>query len=130
MRGLLLRFAGVLALVLLTYNPEGWSYSHWVPRDGWAFTPPKAVAGVLLTIGWVSVFVSSWRSLGFIGTGLAAALAATLLWWLVESSDASLGRRGITYLALVAIAMVLTAGMSWSRLRRRIARRVDVGGSH
>jgi hypothetical protein len=128
-KGLLLRFAGVLALVLLTYNPEGWSYSHWVPRDGWSFTPPKAVAGVLLTIGWFAVFVTSWRSLGFIGTGLAAALAATLLWWLVVSAESSLSLRGITYLALVAIALVFTAGMSWSRLRRRIARRVDVGGS-
>ena len=129
MRGLLLRFAGVLLLVLLSYNPEGWSYSHWVPRDGWAFTPPKAVAGVLLTIGWVYVFVASWRSLGFIGTGLAAALAATLLWWLVDSAEASLTLRGITYLALVGIALVLAVGMSWLQLRRRIARRVDVGGS-
>jgi uncharacterized protein DUF6524 len=119
MTGVLLRFAGVLALVLLTYNPEGWSYSHWLLRDGWSFTPPKAVAGILLTMGWVYVFVSSWRSLGFIGTGLAGALAAALLWWLVSSAQASLGLRAITYLALVAIAGVLTAGMSWSRLRRR-----------
>jgi hypothetical protein len=127
MKSLLLRIAGVLALVLLTYNPEGWSYAHWVPRDGWSFTPPKAVAGVALTIGWVFVLASSWRSMGFIGTGLAAALVATLLWWLVDATHASLGARAITYLALAAIAGVLGIGMSWSQLRRRIARRVDVG---
>jgi hypothetical protein len=119
MTPVLLRFAGVLALVLLTYNPEGWSYSHWVLREGWSLTPPRTVAGILLTMGWVYVFVASWRSLGFIGTGLAGALAAALLWWLVSSAQASLGLRAITYLALVAIAGVLTAGMSWSRLRRR-----------
>jgi Family of unknown function (DUF6524) len=127
MKGLLLRIAGVLVLVLLTYNPEGWSFVHWVPRDGWSFTPPKAVAGVALTIGWVYVLASSWRSMGFIGTGLAAALVAALLWWLVDSTQASLGARAITYLALAAISGVLGIGMSWSRLRRRIARRVDVG---
>ena len=126
MKALLLRFAGALALVLLTYNPEGWSYAHWVPRDGWSFTPPKAVAGIALTIGWVFVLTTSWRSMGFIGTGLAAALVGALLWWLVDTTQASLGARAITYLALVAIAGVLGVGMSWSQLRRRIARRVDV----
>jgi Family of unknown function (DUF6524) len=129
MKGLLLRFAGALALVLLTYNPEGWSYLHWLPRGGWSVTPPKAVAGVALTIGWVFVLVTSWRSMGFIGTGLAAALVGTLLWWLVDATQASLGARAITYLALLAIAGVLGVGMSWSRLRRSLARRVEVGGS-
>lgn len=129
MKGVALRFAGVLALVLLTYNPEGWSWSHWVLGDGWSLTPPKAVTGILLTMGWVFVFVSSWRSLGFIGTGLAGALAVALLWWLVSSAQASLGLRAITYLALVAIAGVLTAGMSWSRLRRRFGG-AEAAGRH
>ena len=31
--GLLIRLVGALAVVLLTYNPTGYSFYHWVLRD-------------------------------------------------------------------------------------------------
>jgi Family of unknown function (DUF6524) len=117
--GFLTRLAGTLVLVFATYNPSGHSFSHWALEGGWALTPAKAFAGVVLTIGWVLVFTSAWRSLGVIGTGLLGAFVATALWWALASLGAGLGARALTWLVLAAIALVLAAAMSASALRRR-----------
>src|SRR5262245_64178042 len=132
MKGFALRFVAALVLVLVTYNPEGWSYTHWVLREGLgSITPEKAVAGVVLTIGWVFMLQSAIRSLGFIGAGLAFALVGTLIWLFVDTTHLGAeSAKGITYLALFAIAAVLAVGMSWSLFRRRVTGQVDIGESH
>ena len=57
--GFALRIAFALALVLLTFNPAGYSYFHWV-RDGFpAFTPAQAVVGIGLLVLWIFL----WRSM-------------------------------------------------------------------
>jgi Family of unknown function (DUF6524) len=124
MLGWSLRFAAVLVLVLVTWNPEGRSLVHWVGAE-WedGITPPMAFTAVLLTIGWVAAFVASWRSLGVIGTGLLAALVGTGLWWVVDSSGTTLSGRAISYLVLLSIAFVLASAMSWKTFRSAIARR-------
>ena len=122
-----LRFAFTLALVVATYNP--WiSFTHWVLDHDWEITPPKAFVFVLLTIGWVYVFTSAWRSLGVIGTGLLGALAGTGLWWALSSLGAALTGRALTLLVLIAIAASLAFAMSWRDLRwRRAGGDVPVG---
>ena len=121
MNAFLARLAFSLVLVLATYNPSGLSYTHWALEGDWELTPAKAFTGVALTIGWVYVFTSAWRSLGVIGTGLLGALVATGLWWALVSLGAGLGARALTYLVLAAVAVVLSLAMSWSGLRRRFA---------
>jgi hypothetical protein len=122
MRGFLLRFVGALVLVFATYNPEGRSFTHWLLRfDG--FTPLKAFVGVALTIGWVVVFTAAWRSLGFIMTGLVAALVGTLLWLVVDTAHGSMSLHAVAYLALIGIAFALAVAMSWSSFRRGVASR-------
>lgn len=127
MRGFLIRFALALVLVFATWNPWGHSYTHWVHPFAEGFTPPKAVAGVLLTIGWVAAFTAAWRSLGFVMTGLAAALVAALLWMLVDSARGSLGASAVASLALVGIALVLAVATSWSSWRRTMQGRTATG---
>lgn len=122
MSGFLARLAGTFVLVAATYNPSGHSFSHLVLEGGWEVTPAEAFLGVALTIGWVFVFTSAWRSLGVIGTGLLGALVATALWWALSSLGAGLGARAVTWLVLAAIAFVLAAAMSWAGLRRRFGR--------
>jgi hypothetical protein len=121
MRGFLLRFLGALVLVFATYNPEGRSFTHWVLRD--ELTPAKAFVGVVLTIGWVAVFTAAWRSLGFIMTGLVAALVGTLLWLVVDTAHGSMSLHAVAYLALIGIAFALAVAMSWSSFRRGVASR-------
>jgi ABC-type sulfate transport system permease component len=48
------RIAFALAMVLLTFNPAGYSYFHWI-REGFpAFTPAQAVVGIV-SWGWLDV---------------------------------------------------------------------------
>jgi hypothetical protein len=118
MRRFALRLALTVAVVFATYNP--WlSFTHWAPDHDWEITPAKAFAAVVLTIGWVFLFTSAWRSLGVVGTGLLGALVGTGLWWALSSLGAPLSRQAMTLLVLFAIAVVLAAAMSWRDLRRR-----------
>ncbi len=122
MLGWFLRFVGVLALVVVTWNPEGRSYVHWVSdfeTGSWraAITAPKAFLGVVLTIGWVAAFTISWKSLGVVATGLLGALIGTGLWMVIDWSGAALSGRAISWIVLVAIAVMLATAMSWASLR-------------
>ena len=126
-----LRLLGTIALVLLTYNPTGYSYFHWVQDSlipqGTGFGAEHAFSGVVMLIGWTILIRSTLQSLGALGLILAAAFIGTLVWLMtshgiveVESSTA------ITWAALLSLATLLAIGMSWSHIRRRLTGQVDV----
>lgn len=131
--GLVFRMLGALVLVYATFNPTGHSYFHWVvapligmgaPTDG--SSALKFLAGVLLVIGWVVVLQATRRSIGLTGAFLALALCGGLIWLLIEQHVVSpSGSAAIVHIALVAIALVLGIGMSWSLVSRRLTGQVD-----
>jgi hypothetical protein len=131
--GLLGRMLGALVLVYATFNPTGHSYFHWVVAPLIGMGAPtggssalKFLAGVLLVIGWVVVLQATRRSIGLTGAFLALALCGGLIWLLIEQHVVSpTGSAAITHIALVAIALVLGIGMSWSLLSRRLTGQVD-----
>lgn len=127
----ILRLAGAIALVLLTFNPTGYSYFHWVQdalaSEGAGFGAEHAFCGVVILIGWTILIRSTFRALGALGLILAIAFIGTLVWLMtsygvvkVESSTA------ITWAALISLAALLAIGMSWSHIRRRLTGQVDV----
>lgn len=123
------RFVIALALVLLTYNPSSYSYVHWF-RDALAAGgagPEHYFVGVVLIIGWVMFIRATFRSLGGIGILLGAAFFGTLMWVLtayeIVPSDST---TAIIWITLVSLAGLLTAGMSWSHIRRRLSGQYDV----
>lgn len=125
----ILRLAIALALVLLTYNPTGYSYVHWF-RD--ALTagsagPEHYFVGVVLIIGWVMFVRATVLSLGGFGILLGAAFLGTLLWLLTEYEIVpAQSATAIVWITLVCIAGLLAIGMSWSHFRRRMSGQVDV----
>jgi Family of unknown function (DUF6524) len=131
--GLLLRTLGSLVLVYATFNPTGHSYFHWVVAPLIGMGAPtggssalKFLIGVLLVIGWVVVLQATRRSIGLTGAFLALALCGGLIWLLIEQHVVSpSGSAAIAHIALVAIALVLAVGMSWSLLSRRLTGQVD-----
>jgi hypothetical protein len=127
MGAFLLRLVGAAALLFATYNPEGQSYVHWMASGGWELTPIKAFAGVCLLVGWVFLLRSTIRSLGALGTLLAAAFFGTLIWvvvsWLHLEPQST---KGLTYLVLIGLAAVLSTGSVFSIVRRRLTGQVDV----
>lgn len=126
----LLRLLGAVMLVFLTYNPEQMSFYHWVRpviADFARFEVLMAFAGVVLLIGWAIYLRATMRSLGAFGTLLAVAFFATLIWVLVTYTPIPWDNlKVVTYLALAAAAAVLSVGISWSHVRRRLTGQLDV----
>jgi hypothetical protein len=120
----LLRFGISLALVFVTYNPSGFSWVGWLFSE----TPMvyKVATGVVLAIGWMVFLRATWYSLGAIGTVLAAAFFAVIIWLLIEWGLLALGS-GFTFqwVFLFMLSGVLAVGMSWSHLRRRMSGQYD-----
>ena len=128
----LLRLAGALALVFATYNPiEPYSYFYWALQpligDISNFTILKGFVGVVLLIGWTIFLRATTRSLGAFGTLLAIGFFGLLLWMIVDLGWISADNQvAITWLVLIGLSCVLSAGVSWSHIRRRITGQLDV----
>ena len=120
----LLRFAFALALVFLTYNPSGYSWVGWLMSE--TAMVYKVGSGLVLLIGWVIFLRATWNSLGAIGTLLAGAFFAVIIWLLVHWEVVSLTSGvAIQWLGLFALSGVLAIGMSWSHVRRRLSGQYD-----
>lgn len=128
--GFSLRLLAALVLVYATFNPMGWSYYHWalspLVRDAGSFNAVKFLAGVVLVAGWVVFLGASRRSIGLKGALLVAAICAGLIWLLAEWHVVNAASSTVlTHLGLIAAAIILAIGMSWSLVSRRITGQQD-----
>jgi hypothetical protein len=120
------RIAFAVALVLLTWNPSGWSFVDWALRDRSAFDAVKAFVGVLLLGGWIFCWRSAWVSLGAVGIVLVAALLATVVGMLLQFHLVERGStQTLLWIVLVAIGIVLGVGLAWSKVRQRATGQVE-----
>ena len=123
------RLVASLIMVVATYNPAGLSYFHWVST---AFTESRMGAvhffvGVVLLIGWTIFWVATSRSLGTLGTILGAALIGTGIWVLAQAGLVHAdSRNAILWLSLIALAILLAIGLSWSHVWRRLSGQLEV----
>lgn len=125
--GIGLRFLFALILVLMTFNPSGYSYYHWLLSTISSPTPWLALAGIVLIIGWVIYIRATIRSLGPIGLGLAAILVAVILWALIDIGLMTIdSASAFTWVVEIFVAAILCLGMSWSHVRRRMSGQADV----
>ena len=120
------RFAAALGLVLLTFNPTGYSFFHWL-SGAESLGPEHLLAGIALVIGWAIFLVATSESFGIFGMLLAAALLGALVWLLVDIGLLRLGTAStMTWVVLVCLAAILAIGMSWSHIWRRMTGQFDV----
>ena len=125
--GILLRFCAALLLVFATYNPEGFSYYHWVFNDLHSLSALKVFLGVVLIIGWAIFVRATFHSLGIIGITLALAFFGSLLWVVVDWGWIPVNSvKWVSYLVLLILSWILAAGMSWSFIRRKLSGQYDV----
>lgn len=118
--GFLMRAALSLVLVLLTFNPSGYSYVHMVADGFPQVTPVEVVLGILLLIGWIVFLGATLRSIGLLGMVLAFALCAALIWMIVSWGWVSLDNtNALTWIGLVVLALIMAIGMAWAHLYRR-----------
>jgi len=120
------RFIFAVVVVFSTYNPEGVSYYHWVAEDFSTFNALKAFIGVILIIGWVILIRATLGSLGAFGILLAAAFFGLAIWLVIDVLGLSTDSfRVISYIIEIMLASVLSIGVSWSHVRRRVSGQVD-----
>jgi hypothetical protein len=118
--GFLMRAVFALVLVLLTFNPSGYSYVHMVANDFPSITPVEAVCGIVLLIGWIVFLGATLKAIGLIGMVLAFALCGALIWLIVSWGWVTLDdTSALTWIGLIVLALVLAIGMAWSHLYRR-----------
>jgi len=123
----LLRWVFALLLVLGTYNPTDYCYTHWVITGIDDFGPEMALVGIALIIGWIIFLRATFLALGVIGIGLFAAFFACVIWLLIDHGLLSLESTGvITWIIMVLISLVLATGMSWGHIRRRLSGQLTV----
>lgn len=124
--GFLVRLILALIVVFATYNPEGTSYYQWVYEDLSNFTVLKAFIGVVLLIGWIILLRATFGSLGIIGVTLAVAFFGLAIWLIIDVLGLSTdNQRIISYIVGIMIACVLSIGVSWSHVRRRLTGQID-----
>jgi hypothetical protein len=134
--GFLARLAAALLLVYATYNPERFSFFHWIfqPRPGetgmtgllHGFTPIKAFAGLGLVALWVVFLQATRRSLGAGGALLVIGLFACTIWAMIYYGViAPTSSKAIAHLVLIAVSLVLAIGLSWSHITKKLSGQVD-----
>lgn len=125
--GVVLRFGFALLLVLVTFNPTGYSYAHWFGHYFPHLTPYIVLAGLVLIAGWIVFLRATMRSLGTGGVLLVMLVAGALVWLFVYWGWISItSGSAFAWIALVITALVLSIGMSWSHIRRRMSGQADV----
>jgi hypothetical protein len=123
------RFLFALFMVLATYNPSGVSVFHWIRGavQGDGVGAVHFFVGVLLLIGWSILWIATWRALETFGVILAGLAIGALVWLLIDigvlAADSS---SAITWIVLVGLAGLLSIGLSWSHVWRRLTGQFDV----
>ena len=127
------RLLFTLAIVLLTFNPTGYSFVQWLrgSMSGHTLGPEHAVAGIALLGGWLIVVTATQRALGSLGLIVLAAFLAALVWWLFDAGWlATSSAGGLEWITLVCLAVLLAVGMSWSFIWRRMTGQYEVDEVH
>ncbi len=126
MLNLTIRFLMALTLVFATWNPSGHSYVDWLRQSLPTFGAGLAFAGVVILIGWILFLHATLEALGWIGITLAAAFFGTLTWLFFDQGWISAGGDAMSYVALIVLAAILTLGMAWAHIWRRLSGQVEI----
>lgn len=115
-------------LVYASYNPSGISYYHWMSSQVSSQYAVLAIfIGVILLIGWVVFLRATFRSLGMVGLLLTAAFFGSFFWLIIDWGWVSRDDETvINYILLALLSGILTVGMTWSHIRRRLSGQADV----
>ncbi len=125
--GLFLRWVYAFVLLALTYNPTQWNYVHWCMNN---FAQDQALAvllGLLLMIWYIIYLRATLRSIGGIGMVLVLSVVAAPVWVLYDYHMLSFDNSDLnTWIAILALSIVLGIGLGWSIVRRMLTGQYDM----
>ena len=123
---LVVRLLVSLSLVFATYNPTGYSFYHWALDSGSGPLSLKLLAGLSLLMVYYAAFrivLAAFRRSGVIVATLVVILCVVELALLTPRPTESSRQLYITagqYVVLLAIAILVSFGISWSLLIERL----------
>ena len=130
--GLIGRIVLPFVLVYGTWNPSGPSFYHWAIAPFFSGTPAigplKVLVALLLLVGWVVVIRATRRSIGLGGAIVIAGIFGALVWLLIAKGGVCQphSTTAFSHLGLVAFSLLLSIGMSWAIVRRKLTGQVEV----
>lgn len=123
----LLRLFLSAVLVLVTFNPSGYSFYHWVAGSEGMPRPLVVVVGLALVIAWVVFMKATTAAIGVFGLLLIVAFLAAVSWlfasWGWFDPD---NATALVWVALLILAAVLAIGLSWASIRQRLTGQASV----
>ncbi len=125
--GFLLRWGAAFILLAATFNPTEMNFVRWASANWGTATPMIVLFGLLLLVAYVLFLTAVLRGIGSIGVVLILSVFAALIWVLVDFGWLSLDNpNALTWIALVAMSVVLAVGMYWGIFWRRLSGQLEV----
>lgn len=125
--GFIIRWIFALVLLAATYNPTQWNYVRWVSENYETQLSLTVLFGLILLVGYIIYLRATLRSIGIFGMLLILAVVGTVFWVLYDQGIVSLDNPTInTWIAIVALSLVLAVGLSWSIVRRKLTGQADI----
>ncbi|MGI9390594.1 MAG: DUF6524 family protein [Boseongicola sp.] len=125
--GFLLRWLAAFVLLAATFNPTEVNFVRWARLNWGEETPMIVLFGLLLLVAYVLFLTAVLRGIGALGVVLILAVFAALIWVLVDLCWLSLENpSALTWIALVAMSVVLAIGMYWGIFWRRLSGQLEV----
>jgi len=128
--GIGLRFLFAAILVFTTYNPHAsyiQMFNEALFTEAGNFSVGLGFMGIVLLIGWVIFIRATVNSLGMLGFILACAFFTSFFWLLLSWGIIdTASTTTLTYMILIGTSCILTVGLSWSHIRRRLTGQIDV----
>ena len=120
--GIFLRWLGAFVLLAITFNPTPFNYVRWAEASYATQTPLVVLLGLLLAVGYMVYGAATLHSIGTFGILFIAAIFGAALWVLIDWHVLSLTSQSLnTWLAILALSLILGIGLSWSILRQRLS---------
>ena len=125
--GFLVRWLVAFCLLAFTFNPTEVNFVRWAVNGWGTQTSLVVLAGLVLLVIYVVFLTAVLRGIGALGVLLVLAVISALVWVLVDFGWLSIENPGaMTWVAILALSVVLAVGMYWGILWRRISGQIEV----
>jgi len=118
--GFFVRFAFAFVLVIVTYNPSGYSYVGWLSGFNSGNEPYKLLAGALLLAGYAVYIRATAHSLGKGGALLLTAIFGLVMWVLIDANIIPIDAPVLIWVLEFFTALLLAVGMTGAFIWRRL----------
>lgn len=125
-----IRFLGIFALIIATYNPTGYSFFHWAIEEGYAYIEVKIFIGLTLFLLHTYIAGIVRRAFGTVGILLAILFFVSLLWALDSQQLLPESWTSLAMLVEVIVSAIAAAGLSfvilWTQVSGQVTATVEV----